>query len=102
MRSLTLKADAGPLLDCLSELDVAELPLEVIQRFLILLERPEQIASVKIGASSAGRTDEMVVRFDPSDRLYGLAAAVSARQVKSLVIKETSHQTLPCRRPGAS
>jgi hypothetical protein len=67
-----------------------ELPLEVIEGLLDLIEAGEQIVAFKTYRGPAPIADEVVISLDPSDRLRGLLAAAGARNIDGLPV-EVAH-----------
>ena len=50
-------------------------PVEVRMAILDGLERGEELVTIEVDRDPARRTDEVVIRFDPSDWLVDLLAA---------------------------
>jgi uncharacterized protein (DUF885 family) len=88
-QSVRLLGGADELLDTLSELRSeldGDLPGHARQLVLNLFEFPEQAVRIEtdIGAAATG---EVTVRFEPSNRLRMLLAALRAGNVDRLVIE---------------
>ena len=72
-----------------SELD-RDLPREAREVVFDLLERPEKLVEIETDISAAV-TGELTVRFEPSDRLRMLLAALRAGNVDRLIVEQSGH-----------
>ena len=79
---LVLQSDAGPLLDALNQVRASLEPLhEVRDGLLDLCEFPSELVRLEADSLAASGAGQVFIRFQPSDRLLSLLAAVRAGDV---------------------
>ncbi|WP_346839807.1 hypothetical protein [Microbulbifer sp. SAOS-129_SWC] len=93
--TITLQADAQPLLNCLqgitadlSNLEgLVEAPLEIADGLVDFGSFAPELRCVDLGASAAGAV-EVLVTVEPGDSLRVLSAALGARKFDGLVVEK--------------
>jgi hypothetical protein len=90
---LRLWAEGGELSRALSALRLEldrEFPRDMCQIVFDLLKRPEELVQVETDISAAA-TGEVTVRFEPSDRLGMLLAALRTGNFDRLIVEKSRH-----------
>ncbi|MBK3735565.1 hypothetical protein GAY29_21165 [Azospirillum brasilense] len=96
MTTLTLKADMSAAIAVLSEINDAcrNLELDLLREVVDGLLEGGDIASefrlVQCDACPTG-AGQLAIRFDPSNRLLGLPAALRARNLDALTVEAEGH-----------